>query len=144
MIRFFKDLYVTFFAIGFKLRAPQQLGGGWGPDVDAGKGVLLIWFIEFLILKGIQPYVEVLVGARFFFDSSLWGRAAITLALYLPNYYILVTRGHGIRFERDFIHLQKSRKILLLVSCAVLLLATIAFTMHSASVRRPSIGMDKP
>jgi hypothetical protein len=68
-----------------------------------------------------------------FFNSSWWASAVITLAFYLPNYYVLVIRGHGITFEREFAHLDKSRKVLLLVSCAVLLLATIMLTIYSVS-----------
>jgi hypothetical protein len=133
MTRFFKELYLTMFTIGFRFRAPQRFGGGWGPIIDAGKGVLLVCLIAFFILKGIESYIEFHVGTRFSFDSSKWEMAAITLALYLPNYYVLVTRGHGIKFEREFTHLKKSKKVLLLVSCAVLLLATMAFCIYSDS-----------
>ena len=45
----------------------------------------------------------------------------------------LVTLGHGIKFEREFTHFKKSRKVLLLVSCAVLLLATTVFSICSVS-----------
>ena len=133
MIRFLKELYLTWFTIGFRLRAPQQLGGGWGTTIDAGKGVLLVCLIAFFILKGIESYIEIYVGTRFSFDSSQWERVAITLALYYANYYVLVTCGHGVKFEREFTHLKKSRKVLLLVSCVVLLLATIAFCIYSDS-----------
>ena len=105
MIRFFKELYLTVFILGFRARFPKRYGGGWGPIIDAGKGVGFLWLIEFFILKGIESYVEIHVGTRFSFDSTQWERAIITLALYLPNYYILVTRGHGIKFEREFTHL---------------------------------------
>jgi hypothetical protein len=133
VISFFKELYLTVFTLGFRFRVPERYGGGWGPIVDAGKGVGLVWFVEFLILKGIEAYIEIHVGRRFSFDSSQWEKVAITLALYLPNYYILVTRGHGIKFERAFTELNKSRKVNLLVSCAVLLLTTVVFSNYSDS-----------
>lgn len=136
MIRFFKEVYLTVFALGYK----AGIAGGWqrmnrkfGIIMDVGKGVLLVWLIEFFILKGIESYIEIHVGKRFSFDSSLWAKIAISFAVYYVNYYVLVTLGHGIKFEREFNNLKKSRKILLLVSFVVLLLATIALTVCSVS-----------
>ena len=132
MFRFFKELYLTVFTLGFRFRAPQRFGGGWGPIIDAGKGVLAVWLIAFLILKGIESYIEIHIGTRFSFDSSLWEMASV-LALYYSNYYVLVSCDHGIKFEREFTHLKKSRKVLLVTSCAVLLLVTIAFSLYARS-----------
>jgi len=97
--------------------------------MDAGKGVLVVWLIGFLILGGIESYIEIHVGTRFSsFDGTLWEKAAV-LALYFANYYVLIIRGHGINFEREeFKNLKKTRKVLLILSFAVLLLATIVFT----------------
>jgi hypothetical protein len=136
MFQFFKELYLTWFTIGFRFRAPPQLGGGWGPIMDAGKGVLFVCLMGFFILKGIESYIEIHVGTRFIFDSSLWERAAIILSFYLTNYYVLVIRSYGIKFERVFTHLQKSRKVLLIVTSLVLLLAIIAFCIYSDFVYR--------
>ena len=133
MIRFFKEIYLTAFTIGFKLRAPPQLGGGWGPTIDAGKGVGVVWFIEFCFLMGGRDYIEVLNKVRYSFDSSLWVKVAMIFALYIPNYYILVTRGHGIEFERGFTHLKKSRKIVLIACFSLLVLTAIAFLNYSRS-----------
>jgi hypothetical protein len=139
MIRFLKELYLTGFTIGFRLRMPEKLGGGWGPIVDAGKGVGLVWLIEFFILKGIESYIEIHFGTKFYFlDSTQWTNAiVITLALYLPNYYILVARRHGIKFEREeFKNLKKSRKFFLIASFVAMLLATAAFSIYSDSAYR--------
>ena len=141
MIRFFKELYLTIFTLGYK----SGIAGGWqrmnrrfGIIMDIGKGVFLVTIIEFFILEGIKSYVEIHLGTRFsFLDSIQWvGAVVIAYALYLPNYYILVTRGHGIKFEREFNNLKKSRKILLVASFAILLLASIVFTVYSDSANR--------
>ena len=66
MFRFFKELHLTGFTIGFRFKAPQQLGGGWGPVVDAGKGVAGICLILFFVLRGIESYIEIYFGTRFF------------------------------------------------------------------------------
>jgi len=136
MIQFLKELYLTVFALGYK----SGIAGGWqrmnrrfGIIMDIGKGVLLVWLIEFFILKGIESYIEIRVGTKFSFDSSLWAKIAISFAIYYANYYVLVTRGHGIKFESEFNNLKKTRKVLLVVSFVVLLLATIALTVCSVS-----------
>jgi hypothetical protein len=134
MIRFFRDLYLTFFTVGFRARAPQELGGGWGPIVDAGKGVVVVCLIELLILKGLTSCIKAVVGTGLFFDSSEWKILATSLALYVLNYYMLVKCGYGIKFEREFTDLKRSRKFLLLASCAMLFLGSIAFAIYSDSV----------
>jgi len=136
MVRFFKQLYLTGFTVGFRLRMPERLGGGWGPIIDAGKGILVVSLIAFINLTNIADWIEIHNGTRFSFDSDPWVTKAAVLALYLMNYYVLVTRGHGIKFEREFNHLEKSRKILLLVSFGVLLLATVAFSIYSISAHQ--------
>jgi hypothetical protein len=51
MFRFFKEIYLTMFTIGFRFRMPKRLGGGWGPDVDAAKGVAVITLILLINLS---------------------------------------------------------------------------------------------
>jgi hypothetical protein len=128
MIRFLKEIYLTWFTVGFRLRS----GRGWGPIMDAGKGVFIIAIIMFFILAGIEGYIEIFVGTKILF-SSRWAFIAAGLAVYYANYYVLITRGHGLRFEREFDNLKKSRKVLLQVSCAVLLIMTIVFINFSLS-----------
>ena len=42
MFRFFKELYLTLFTVGFRFRQPKQLGGGWGPFIDSIKALLIV------------------------------------------------------------------------------------------------------
>lgn len=141
MIRFFKDVYLTIYTLGYKC----NVAGGWGRInhrfgliMDQGKGVFLVTIIEFFILVGIKSSVEVHFGTRFsFLDSAQWVSAVVVAyALYLPNYFVLIKRGHGIKFEREFNSLEKSRKILLVISFTMLLLGGIAFTVFSDSAYR--------
>jgi hypothetical protein len=129
------------FTLGYK----AGIAGGWqrmnrrfGIIMDIGKGVFLVTIIEFFILEGIKSYVEIHLGKRLsFLDSKQWVIAiVIAYSLYLPNYYILVTLGHGIKFEREFNSLKKNRKMLLVVSFVLLLLATMAFCIYSDSAYR--------
>lgn len=134
MVQFFKELYFTCFTLAFRFRAPEKWGGGWGPEIDAGKGVALVSMIALMIFDDLVSWVEILVGTKLSFHSNIWITGAIALIFYLANYYILVTRGHGIKFERErFNSLKRTRKFFLVVSFAVLLLATMAFSFYSIS-----------
>ena len=88
--------------------------------------------VEMLILAGIKQYIEIHIGTRFSIGVPLWEKAFV-VALYFVNRHVLITRGHGLKFERDFSHLKKSRKVLLLASCAALVVGTITFAVYSAS-----------
>ena len=124
------------FTIGFRCRMPQRLGGGWGPDVDAGKGVAVISLILLINLSNIKDWIEIYVGARCFYDFNRWPRWVVGAAVFLVNLYVLVLRGHGIKFEQRFTNLTKSRKVLLVTSCAVLLLVTIVFSTYIGTAYR--------
>ena len=101
--------------------------------MNAGKGVLGVTVIETVILMCIAGWIEMFVGTRFSFHSEPWTIRIACVALYFANYYVLVSRGHGITFEREFTHLEKSRKVLLLASCGIMVLATIAVMIYSVS-----------
>jgi len=141
MIHFFKELYLTAFTIGFRFRAPQQLGGGWGPDTDAAKGVCAVTLIEAAILMGIMDRIEIYLEINMFSHVSRWTIYIAVLALYLPNRYVLITRGHGIRFERTFKNLTNSRKVLLLTTCLLMILTVMAFSIYSSIAYRRWIGV---
>jgi len=74
-----------------------------------------------------------LIGKRCFLNFPIPVVIILFFALAFANFNILVMRGHGIKFEREFDKLGKTRKILLVTSCAVLLLATIVFFIHTIS-----------
>ncbi|MGO8835893.1 MAG: hypothetical protein ACLQQ0_00565 [Limisphaerales bacterium] len=130
MIRFFKDIYLTGFALLFKIPGGDTRGKTLG-------SVSAVTLIEGLILAGIASWIDIFTGTRYLLSSanSLASSKLVILifvfALFSANYRVLVTRGHGIKFEREFIHIKKSRKILLVAGCAVLVVATIAFFIYS-------------
>jgi len=129
MFQFFKELYLTAFTIFFKVG-----GADWTPGINAGKGVASVALIESAFLIGIVLWIDVLVGTKSLFDIPKWAAVIAFLALCAANHYPLVARGHGITFEREFNHLKKTRKILLMASCVVIILAAIAFFIYSVSV----------
>jgi hypothetical protein len=128
MFRFFKELYLAGFTLGFRVS-----GSSWSPAMNASKGVGGVSVIEIVILMGIAAWIEIHLGSKVFFTAGKWAVRIACLAIYLINYYVLVTRGHGITFGSEFNHLKKSRKNLLLASCGIMVLATIAFMIFSVS-----------
>lgn len=101
--------------------------------MNAGKGVAGITLMQAAILLSVEGWIEVFAGKRLSFDSSPWAFRGIALALYLANYYLLITRGHGIKFEREFNRFRKSRRTLLVGSCLALMLIAILIVIRSVS-----------
>jgi hypothetical protein len=130
MIRFFKELYLTGFTLLYKIP-------GGTPHSKTGTSVPVIALFEVAFLAGVLSWIDISNGKRFLLSSSnsLASHKIVFLfffiVLSLVNYHILVTRGHGIKYEREFNNLKKSRKILLVTSCCGLALATIAFFIYS-------------
>jgi len=93
--------------------------------------------IEWLILAGIASWIDIFIGIRFLLSdsNSVISSKLIVVVLFLAlgsvNNRILVTRGHGIKFEREFNNLKKFRKNLLIASCVMLSLTAIAFFICS-------------
>jgi hypothetical protein len=134
MFRFFKELYLTGFIIIFKVSRAKNIA------YKAGGAIGFITVIEWLILLGISSYMEMFVGKMFLFSKPVILIAF--LALFFLNQYILFIRGYGIKFEREFDKLEKSRKILLIVSCAILALSAIVFFVWSSIAYRHFIGVN--
>jgi hypothetical protein len=99
--------------------------------MDAGRGVFIISIIMSVILLNIDLWTEIFVGTRFSFGRLMI--TAIGSAVFFINFYFLVMRAHGLKYEREFTHLEKSRKTILQVSWTVIVLATIAFSIYSFS-----------
>lgn len=126
MFRFLKELYLTVFALGFKSGSSS-----WSPRINAGKGVFGIAVIEGLILTSAVAWIEMSFETRFLLNTGKWTMGVVFVVLYYGNYYFLVTRGYGIRFEREFSRLEQTRKSVLIVGFILLLLITIALFYFS-------------
>jgi hypothetical protein len=130
MFRFFKDIYFTAFTILYKIP-------GGTHSSKSGTSVAAIAVIEWLFFAGIASWIDIFIGKRLLLTdanslaSSKLVIVIIFIALGLVNYRILVIHGHGIKFEREFNNLKKSKRVFLLVSCVLLALVTIAFFICS-------------
>jgi hypothetical protein len=127
MIRFFKELYLAEFTSFYKASS-----NSWKPIINAAKGAAGVTLFECINLIGVVAWIEIFVGKRFLLPNlhqlDIW---IAVFALYFWNYYILVTRGHGIRFEREFDNLKKSKRTFLRVSCYLMEFATAVFFLCS-------------
>jgi len=129
MLRFFKEIYLTAFTIFFRF-----CNGAWSPETNAGKSVTVIALIEEAFILGVVSWLDVLVGTRSFLNIPKWVIAVAFLALWVANQYLLVVLGHGIIFEREFTHFNKSKKIRLLTSCVAIIVGIVSFFVYSVSV----------
>jgi hypothetical protein len=134
MIRFFKEVYFTGFAIIFKMSRTKRIG------YKAGNAICAITVIELLILIGILGVVEMLLNKPKLFYFSRPVVITTILALYFANMYVLCIRRYGIKFAHEFDSLKQSRKTLLAISCAVLTMAAIVFFICSFVAHRHFIG----
>jgi hypothetical protein len=127
MIRFLKELYFAEFTSYFRVNK-KWFSRGW----NLGQGCAGVTIFMCLILVGISGWIDILVGKRFLISDAYQLQGwSVSFAVYWFNYYVLVIRGHGIRFEQEFNHLKKSKQTFLRVSCWVMEIFTAAFFICS-------------
>ena len=130
MIRFLKEIYLTGFALLFRHSRNKQIG------YKVGASISIITLVELFNIMNIASCVEMFSGKRFLPHFAEPEIILIVLVTGFLNAYVLFSCGYGIKFEREFDHLKKSRRVFLTVSCVVVLLVTIAFSIYSISAHR--------
>jgi len=128
IFQFLNELYLTCFTLFFRVGIYR-----WPLHVEFSKAAALVTLIEWFILLEIASWIDICLGTRFLLNVGKWVAVTAFLALCFPNYYVLVIRGHGVRFEREFNKLEKSRKNLLVASFIMMMLAVIAFFIYTKS-----------
>jgi hypothetical protein len=134
MIHFIKDVYITGYTILFRFSRSKDAVN------KAGLAVAMVTLIEGVNLINISSCIEVLAGGKLFPRFSELAMVVAFFVLFFMNQYVLYTRGYGVRFEREFDHLKQPRKTLLVTSCILVLLATIAFSIYSTLAYRRFIS----
>jgi hypothetical protein len=131
MFRFLKEIYLTGFTILFKLSRAKKI------SYRTGGAATIITLIEAFNLTNISSWIDIFAGKQIVPRLSEPEIILVFLVLAYLNLYLLIicgfTFGHGLPFEHEFNNLKKSRKILLVASCVVILLATIVFSIYSTS-----------
>ncbi len=130
MIRFLKEIYLTGFTLVFRLSRGKDIA------CKVGGACAILILIEEFNLSNIMCWLDIFTGKQVlprFSGPEVWLAGFVLFSI---NVYVLFTLRYGINFEREFNKLEKTRKILLVVSCVVLLLATIVFSIYSTSAHR--------
>ena len=132
MFRFFKEIYLTGFAIIFRLSRAKDI------DFKVGAAIAVITLVEWFFFEGLRGYIDIFLNRIVIVSKPV---VIITFfALFFVNQYVLTIRGHGIKFAHGFDSLDKCRRIVLVVSFAALSAAAIAFGICGAIAHRHFIG----
>jgi hypothetical protein len=132
IIQFIKEIYLTGFAIIFRHARVKQVG------YKAGSAITIIALIEGFIVIGILANLEIFFGGKVFLSKPQI--VVIYFTLVLLNLYILLIRGHGIKFAHNFDNLKKTRKTSLIVSCFFIAVSATMFFIYSAISFRHYVG----
>ena len=63
------------------------------------------------------------------------------IALVVANRYFLISRGHGLKFDQEFAHLGKFKKICLVIGSLVAVALAVMFFVLSAQAHRRLLGV---
>ncbi len=132
VIQFVKEVYLAGYAVCFRLSRARNV------NYKAGGAIGFITLIEWFIFLGILSYVQISIRSKFVFSKPIVIIAFI--ALFFANQYFLTVRRHGIKFEREFDSLEKSRRITLVVIFAAVTVAATVFCICSGIAFRHFIG----
>lgn len=133
MIQFLKEIYLTGFTIFFRISRPKDIA------YKAGFAIGGVTLIQSFILIGIFYCIQMFLNKQILLSKPALGIAVFIL--FLINEYILYIRKHGIKFEREFNSLKKSRKNRLVAGYAVVTVAAIVFLICSAIAYRHFFGI---
>jgi hypothetical protein len=128
MIKFLKQVYLTAFPVIFKLSRQKDVAYKIGGAIGA------ITFVESLFLIAVFGYIEIFLNKKILFSKPTL--AIAFFILFFVNMYFLWLRGYGTKFVNEFDGLKTSRRIFLMTSCVVILVATIVFLIYSAIAYR--------
>lgn len=139
MIRFAINIYLTAFTMCFRAG-----GSAWSSNINIWKGVTGVALIESAFVLGTAASVSVFFDKNVLPNMSKLAVIISFLFLCATNYYLLVLRGDGIRFEREFDNHEKSMRLLLQASCVAVILGAMAFFVYSGIAYRRFLGIDSP
>ena len=132
LLQFLRDVYFTGFAIIFRKARVRQVG------YKVGSAVCILTMVEWLIFNGIFLYVQMDLRKRVLLSKPTVVFAF--LGLFSLNQFVVFFRRRGITFAHEFDSLEKTRRIILTVSCVIVTIAAIVFFIFSAIAYRRFIG----
>ena len=106
------------------------------PETNAGMAVAFLTLVECFAILGIACWVDILLGTKILAEFPKWAVFIFILILCAPNYYVLVSKGSGAAFAKEFAHFGKYKRWSLLLICAMTMVAIFLFFLYSATTHR--------
>ena len=130
MAHFIKTIYLGMFLVLFKSsRWPT-------PETNAGMAAAFLTLVEFFAILGIACWVDIFLATKIMAEFPKWAVFILFLILCAPNYYVLISKGHGAAFANEFAHFNKFKRWSLLLICAMIMVAIFLFFLYSATTHR--------
>jgi hypothetical protein len=114
-----KEVYLSVFVLFFRIGR-----NSWSFATNAAKGAAGITWLQFMLLIALTAWLYYFTGNRRLVSVSNPVLLALFGVTYLINYYILVAREAGTRFESAFTTLGHRHRF-------VLVAASVAFVLFS-------------
>ena len=134
ILKFLKELYLTFYVVFYRL------GVSWSRANDESKGAVGVALVETALILSLWSSLDVLTGRATLTNIPKIAAVICFFGICAVNYNILVTKRHGIDFERQFVHLPSARKSLLFSCCVTVIIASVAFFIYTAIIHRRLIN----
>lgn len=114
-----KEIYLSLFLLFYRLSL-------WKGRMKARVASICVGILEFMLVFTIWLWIQ--IATHEYIQLDRWIVVASIFLIAGPGEYLLVVRGHGIAFEKQFHSFSKSKRIALYLAAIGVVLATgIAF-----------------
>jgi hypothetical protein len=122
-----KDIYLTVFVLFFRIGQ-----NSWSFQSNAAKGVAGVSWFQFMLLIGFTAWLYYATGSKLLLRVPPAAFYILFGIVCLVNYYALVTRGYGTKFESEFQTFGSRRRSLLIASGIGAITLSMGFAFFSA------------
>lgn len=101
-----KKIWLLWFVLFSRIAA-----AAWPPSINAWKGVVGVTLVEWLVVVGLSLWLRLATERELLFGLDRWLVQVALALLFAVNYMLLIHRGIGISYERDFGNLERSKRV---------------------------------
>jgi len=123
-----REVYLTVFVLFFRIGQHS-----WSATTNAAKGAAGITWLQFMLLITVAAWLYFFTGDRRLITISSPLFYVLFGAIYLLNYYTLVARQTGLRFESAFKTMGSRHRSLLVVTSVGFIVFSFGLALVSAS-----------
>ena len=131
---FFKEIYLTIFILFYRVGSSD-----WPEATNRSKGAVGVSMVAISLIVGTLDFVCTLAGKRII-AMPKWAMYLFCFVIWLLNFYALVIRRHGLKFETEFNKFSKLKRNVLRVAGIVVFLGSIGFLIYSVPNKRKDFG----